>query len=48
METLPLAKSGPPKFRLDVSRDGLKGCRMGRFAAESSIAEISLRKPVER
>jgi TetR/AcrR family transcriptional repressor of nem operon len=33
---------------LDVSRDGLKGCRMGRFAAESSIAEPSLRKPVER
>ncbi len=33
---------------LDVSRDGLKGCRMGRFAAESSIAEASLRKPVER
>ena len=33
---------------LDVSRDGLKGCRMGRFAAESSIAEVSLRKPVER
>ena len=32
---------------LDVSRDGLKGCRMGRFAAESSIAEASLRKPVE-
>src|ERR1700712_892631 len=23
---------------LDVSRDGLKGCRMGRFACESSIA----------
>jgi len=33
---------------LDVSRDGLKGCRMGRFAAESSIAEASLRKPIER
>jgi len=33
---------------LDVSRDGLKGCRMGRFACESSIAEASLRKPVER
>src|ERR1700692_3119280 len=33
---------------LDVSRDGLKGCRMGRFAAESSIGEASLRKPVER
>jgi hypothetical protein len=33
---------------LDVARDGLKGCRMGRFAAESSIAEASLRKPVER
>src|SRR5882672_8039427 len=33
---------------LDVSRDGLKGCRMGRFGAESSIAEASLRKPVER
>jgi TetR/AcrR family transcriptional repressor of nem operon len=33
---------------LDVSRDGLKGCRIGRFAAESSIAEPSLRKPVER
>jgi TetR/AcrR family transcriptional regulator, transcriptional repressor for nem operon len=33
---------------LDVSRDGLKGCRMGRFAAESSIAEVSLRRPVER
>jgi AcrR family transcriptional regulator len=33
---------------LDVFRDGLKGCRMGRFAAESSIAEASLRKPVER
>ncbi len=33
---------------LDASRDGLKGCRMGRFAAESSIAEASLRKPVER
>src|SRR5216683_4608928 len=33
---------------LDVSRDGLKGCRMGRFAAESSIAEASLRKPFER
>jgi TetR/AcrR family transcriptional repressor of nem operon len=33
---------------LDVSRDGLKGCRMGRFAAESSIAEAPLRKPVER
>ena len=33
---------------LDVARDGLKGCRMGRFACESSIAEASLRKPVER
>src|SRR5258705_8528312 len=33
---------------LDVSPDGLKGCRMGRFAAESSIGEASLRKPVER
>ena len=33
---------------LDVSRDGLKGCRMGRFACEQSIAEPSLRKPVER
>jgi len=33
---------------LDVARDGLKGCRMGRFAGESSIVEASLRKPVER
>lgn len=33
---------------LDMSRDGLKGCRMGRFAAEASIAEAALRKPVER
>jgi TetR/AcrR family transcriptional repressor of nem operon len=33
---------------LDVARDGLKGCQMGRFAAEASIAEASLRKPVER
>ena len=33
---------------LDVSRDGLKGCRMGRFAAEMSIAEPALRKPIER
>src|SRR5260370_12036643 len=33
---------------LDVARDGLKGCRMGRFACEASIAEASLRKPVER
>jgi len=33
---------------LDVARDGLKGCRMGRFACEASIAEGSLRKPVER
>jgi TetR/AcrR family transcriptional repressor of nem operon len=33
---------------LDVTRDGLKGCRMGRFAAESSIAEAALRNPVER
>src|SRR5258708_12736743 len=32
---------------LDVSRDGLKGCRMGRFACESSIAEASLRKPAQ-
>src|SRR5258708_17121484 len=31
---------------LDVARDGLKGCRMGRFAAESSIGEASVRKPV--
>jgi TetR/AcrR family transcriptional regulator, transcriptional repressor for nem operon len=33
---------------LGVARDGLKGCRMGRSAAEGSIAEPSLRKPVER
>ena len=33
---------------LDVARDGLKGCRIGRFACEASIAEASLRKPVER
>lgn len=33
---------------LDVARDGFKGCKMGRFAGESPIAEASLTKPVER
>ena len=33
---------------LGRARDGLKGCRMGRFAAEASIAEPKIRAPVKR
>jgi AcrR family transcriptional regulator len=33
---------------LGRTRDGLKGCRLGRFAAEASISEPSLRAPIKR
>jgi AcrR family transcriptional regulator len=32
---------------LGLPRDGLKGCRMGRFANEASIVDTSLRAPIE-
>ena len=32
---------------LGVPRDGLKGCRMGRFANEASIVDTALRAPIE-
>jgi TetR/AcrR family transcriptional repressor of nem operon len=42
--------SGLDRFSryLSQTRDGLKGCRLGRFASESSIAESELRAPIER
>ena len=46
-----LADDLPPLERtiryLRMPRDGLKGCRMGRHAAEAAIAEDRLRRPVE-
>jgi TetR/AcrR family transcriptional regulator, transcriptional repressor for nem operon len=33
---------------LEQSRDGLKGCRMGRFAGEAAIAETKLRTPIKQ
>jgi TetR/AcrR family transcriptional regulator, transcriptional repressor for nem operon len=33
---------------LEQSRDGLKGCRLGRFACEASIAEPKLRTPIKQ
>ncbi|WP_316224624.1 MULTISPECIES: helix-turn-helix domain-containing protein [unclassified Bradyrhizobium] len=33
---------------LSSTRDGVKGCRLGRFASESAIAEPELRAPIER
>jgi AcrR family transcriptional regulator len=30
------------------ARDGLKGCRLGRFASEAAINEPKLRAPIER
>lgn len=32
---------------LEQRRDGLKGCRLGRFASESSIAESKIRVPIK-
>lgn len=32
---------------LRLPRDGLKGCRMGRFANEVSVVNTSLREPIE-
>ena len=32
---------------LTQGRDGLKGCRLGRFASETSIAEARIRGPVK-
>jgi TetR/AcrR family transcriptional repressor of nem operon len=32
---------------LGLPRDGLKGCRMGRFANEASVVDTSLRAPIE-
>ncbi len=31
---------------LQATRDGVRGCRLGRFANESAIAEEALRKPI--
>ena len=36
------------RFWLQQPRDALKGCRMGRMAAELSIQEPAIRKPVAR
>ena len=32
---------------LGLSKDELKGCRMGRFANEASVVDTSLRAPIE-
>jgi len=44
--------SVPPLTRLrrflDAERDGMAGCRLGRFANEQSIHDRALRKPIER
>jgi TetR/AcrR family transcriptional repressor of nem operon len=33
---------------VERTRDGLKGCRLGRFAGEASIVEPALREPIKR
>jgi len=39
--------SGRYHAYLGLPRDGLKGCRMGRFASEASVVDTSLRAPIE-
>jgi TetR/AcrR family transcriptional repressor of nem operon len=46
LEAGPSALEGINAY-LGVPRDGLKGCRMGRFANEASIVDTSLRAPIE-
>jgi TetR/AcrR family transcriptional repressor of nem operon len=47
-----ILEAGPTPLKsvnayLGLPRDGLKGCRMGRFANEASIVDTPLRAPIE-